>query len=387
MRQRPAVPRFPFRERRARCASPARPASTLVKRMAAGATLGALAFAAVAWPGMGAGGAPAAAAAPPPLSVAMPDEATLKARVAALQRAQAAVVRLRVQAVDDAQTLETLGPMREGSGVVIDASGLVLTVSYLLLEAERVEIELSADRVVPGRVVAVDTASGFGLVQPLVPLRTEPVPLGRSAALRPDQPLVSISGGDAGSVAIAQALSQRPFSGTWEYHLDQALYTAPLREDHSGAALFDVDGALVGIGSLALRDVNPPEDPSVRPGNLYLPIDLLRPILDELRTEGRSASSRRPWLGVSASEADGQVRVMRVNREGPAAEAGLRPGDRIESVDGQPVKTLEQLYKALWRQGPAPRTVTLDVRRSGQVQSVTVQAVDRQSVLRRSRGI
>ena len=331
--------------------------------------------------------APAAAVqaqAPAPLS---PPEATLQTRLEALKRAQTAVLRVRTQAVDDAQTADSLGKRREGTGVVIDRDGLVLTIGYLLLEAETVDLELSAERVVPARVVGIDTATGFGLVQPLVPLRVAPVPLGRSSALSGEQPLVSFSGGTDGEVVVSRMVSQRPYSGTWEYHIDQALYTAPLRQDHSGAALFNVDGELVGIGSLMLRDVNPPDVPSVQPGNLYVPIDLLKPILSQLKRDGRAEASRRPWLGVNASEAEGQVRVIRVNPEGPAFEAGLRPGDRIESVDGEPVKTLEQFYKSVWKGNGPERTVQLAIRRGGASQTVSVQAVDRASVLRRSRGI
>lgn len=314
-------------------------------------------------------------------------EALTQARLEALRRAQAAVVRVRTIAVDDAQTRDSLGTRREGSGVVIDRDGLVLTIGYLLLEAETVDLELSGDRVVPARVVAIDTATGFGLLQPLVPLRVAPAPLGRSEALGSDQALVSFSGGREGEIALARVVSQRPYSGTWEYHIDQALYTAPLRDDHSGAALFNVDGELVGIGSLVLRDVNPPDDPAVQPGNLYVPIDLLRPILSQMKTQGRAEGSRRPWLGVNATEADGQVRVLRVNREGPAFDAGIRPGDRIESVDGEPVRTLEQFYKSLWKGADPQRTVKLAIRRGGTTQTLDVQAVDRLSVLKRAKGI
>ena len=330
---------------------------------------------------------PASAREPSPGVSPAAGEALTQARLEALQRAQAAVVRVRTIAVDDAQTLDSLGPRREGSGVVIDRDGLVLTIGYLLLEAETVDLELGADRVVPARVVGIDTATGFGLLQPLVPLRVAPVPLGQSGTLAPDQALVSFSGGRDGGAAIARMVSQRPYSGTWEYHIDKALYTAPLRSDHSGAALFNVDGELVGIGSLVLRDVNPPDDPAVQPGNLFVPVDLLKPILAQLKTQGRVESHRRPWLGVNATEAEGQVRVLRVNREGPAFDAGIRPGDRIEAVDGEPVRTLEQFYKSLWKSADPERTVKLAIRRGGVTQTLDVQAVDRQSVLRRAKGV
>jgi serine protease Do len=353
---------------------------------------------ALAWPSMvqtppgpGPGPAPRSApatspATPPPPSPAL-DSAAIDAKVSALRRAQSAVVRVRTTAVDEAQTTESLGQRRVGSGVVIDRDGLVLTIGYLILEAETVDIEIDASRVVPARVIATDVATGFGLVQPLVPLRVDPVPLGRSTTLAARQPLISMSGGTDGSVAVARMVSQRAFSGSWEYHIDQAIYTAPPRDDHSGAALFNDNGELVGIGSLVLADVNPADDPSVLPGNLFVPIDLLKPILTEMRAQGTSQLSRRPWLGVNSSEANGQIRVLRVNRESPAFEAGLRAGDRIEAIDGEKVTTLEQFYKVLWKGSNPQRPVLVEVRRGGQTQSFTVQSVDRLSTFKRSRGI
>ncbi len=315
------------------------------------------------------------------------DPAVIDAKVAALKRAQAAVVRVRSTAIDEAPTNETLGQRRIGSGVVIDRDGLVLTIGYLLLEAETVDLEIDSDRIVPARVIATDVATGFGLVQPLVPLRLDPVPLGKSIALVARQPLFSMSGGADGSVTVARMVSQRSFSGSWEYHIDQAIYTAPARDDHSGAALFTDTGELVGIGSLVLGDVNLPDDPAVQPGNLFVPIDLLKPILAEMRSQGSSKLSRRPWLGVNSAEANGQIRVLRVNPESPASNAGLRAGDRIEAIDGEKVTTLEQFYKVLWKGESPRRAVRVDVRRGGQTESITVQTVDRLSTFKRSRGI
>ncbi len=343
--------------------------------------------------GLGAVGMPALAqqapAAPQPVE-APPDaaeDAALESKLRALARARSAMVGLRVTAVEDALSARSLGRERSGSGVVIDEAGeQVLTIGYLLLEAEQVEIDLDADRRVPARVLAYDPASGFGLVQALSPLPLPAVPFGRSAGLEGDQPLMVASGGRSGALSMARLVSKRPFSGSWEYHLDEALYTAPPRADHSGAGLFNADGELLGIGSLVVRDASGPGE-APQSGNLFVPIDLLKPILAELRERGASASSRRAWLGLNCVEHNGEVRVLRVAEDSPAEAAGLRPGDQIVAIDGTPVMTLEVLYKTLWRGDSPQREVKLEVRRGGELQSIPVLTTDRRELLRRAQGV
>ena len=303
----------------------------------------------------------------------------------ALERAQAAVVGVSSVTVEGAGSAATLGRERQGSGVVIGADGLVLTIGYVILEADRVELRLSGERSVPARVVGYDLATGFGLLQALAPLRTEPVPLGTSGSFSSDEPLVIASGGSDGGLSLARLVSRRPFSGYWEYHIDGALFTAPARLDHSGAALFNTDGELVGIGSLIVGDTMADGTPPMR-GNMFVPIDLLKPILGEMRERGASRSSTRAWLGLNCVEHEGQVRVVRLTESGPADDAGLRPGDHIVSIDGTPVANLETFYKALWK-SDAEREVTLEIRRAGAVQAVKLQSVDRMKTLRRPQGV
>jgi S1-C subfamily serine protease len=347
----------------------------------------ALAVAAL-WPATAAAGSALegtriAQSAPSPAAPATASPPPVELRVEALRRAHIATLGVRTRTVEDARSNETLGPYREGSGVVIDAEGLVLTINYLVLEADSVELEIEPGRVVPARVLANDIATGFALVMPLVPIRIEPVPLGRASQVQRDQPLLFSS---SDSVSMARLVTRRPFSGSWEYHLDSALFTAPARQDHSGAGLFNADGELVGIGSLVVRDTTG-ESSGWVPGNMFVPVDLLGPILDELKARGSSTQSMRAWLGVNCAERDGQVRIMRVNRESPAEEAGLKVGDRITSIDGRDVDSLELLYKTLWQGGGAQRDVKLGIRRDGQNTEVTVKTIDRLSTLRRSRGI
>ncbi|HSW08285.1 S1C family serine protease [Aquabacterium sp.] len=313
--------------------------------------------------------------------------ADLSDRSRALQRAQNAVVGVQAMAVEGARSTATLGPVRNGSGVVIGPDGLVLTIGYLVLEADQVQIVTDDERTIPARVIGYDVATGFGLVQALAPLRIEAAPLGRSAALAPREVMMIASGGEDGAVSPAWLVSRRAFSGYWEYHITGALFTTPPRRDHSGAGLFNAQGELVGIGSLVLADAAPPEDPDRVPGNMFVPVDLLSPILDELRRVGSSASSRRAWLGVNCVEQNGDVRVVRVNDDSPADVAGLKAGDQILRVDGTEVHALEALWTTLWSGGAPEREVVLDIRRDGTSQTVKVFSVDRMKTLKRPRGI
>jgi S1-C subfamily serine protease len=288
--------------------------------------------------------------------------------------------------VDDARSAATLGRERTGSGVVIGAGDMVLTIGYLILEAEQVVLVTDDAREVPARVAAYDVATGFGLLQPLAPLRIAPAPLGASAEIGVGEPLMVVSGGEDGAIGAARLVSRRAFAGYWEYHVDGALFTAPARPDHSGAGLFNGRGELVGIGSLVVADALGPGEGRLG-GNMFVPIDLLRPILPELRARGSSAQSRRAWMGVNCIEAEGSVRVVRVNRDSPAELAGLEPGDRIVRIDGTEVHALDVLWKTLWAGGAPEREVTLDIVRRGQPQTLKLQSVDRMKTLRSARGI
>ena len=221
----------------------------------------ATAFAATAPPGAG------------PVAAAPPTELEQQSR--ALERASQSVVGIQVLALEDARSNATLGRVRQGSGVVIGSDGLVLTIGYLVLEADQVQIVLDDNRAVPARVVGYDLASGFGLLQALAPLRLPAAPLGGSGSLSTEEPLLVASGGDAGRLSMARLVSRRTFAGYWEYRIDGALFTAPARGDHSGAGLFNSRGELVGIGSLVVAEVRPAAtgDGVRRPGNMFVPTD------------------------------------------------------------------------------------------------------------------
>jgi serine protease Do len=333
---------------------------------------------------------------PPAARAQLPASApdSLAERSRALDQARRAVVGLQALAVPGARSARTLGPLRQGSGIVIGQDGLVLTIGYLVLEAEAVLLQPAEGGVVPARVLAYDVATGLALVQALAPLGLAAVPLA-SAGPAGEPPLYTVvSGGDDAQVSPAGLLGQAPFSGYWEYHLDRALVTAPARRDHSGAGLFNPRGELVGVGSLFLADAmqvlagaDGAPAGQRQPANLFVPTDLLPPILDELRRDGRSRASNRAWLGLNCAEQDGTVRVMRITDDSPADLAGLLPGDQIVRIDDQAVTALGMFWKALWSGGPAERAVQLDILRDGEARRLTVHSVDRAKTLRRAEGI
>ncbi len=332
--------------------------------------------------------APPAQAAGTPAAPASEDTASLAEQARALQRAQRAVLGVQALAVAEARSASTLGRARSGSGVLISHDGLVLTIGYLVLEADQVQLLREDGRPVPARVLGYDVATGFGLLQALAPLGLEPAPLGRADRLPPQSPLMVASGGEAAAVSVAQLVARRPFSGYWEYHIDGALFTAPPRPDHSGAGLFNGAGELVGIGSLLVADATGGGAAGARrSGNMFVPVDLLAPILAELRQVGFGAASQRAWLGLNCAEQDGQIHVLRVSDDSPADVAGLEAGDRILRIDGQQVQTLAALWQALWAGGAPEREVSLLIERADQQQTLKVFSVDRMKTLKRSQGI
>jgi S1-C subfamily serine protease len=328
--------------------------------------------------------AAAQAAAPGPEAS---DAAVAAAQARALERAGDAVVALHVTVTDGATSAESLGAERFGSGVVIGPDGLILTIGYLLLEAETIEVITQNNHVLPARQVAYDLATGFALVRPLVPLRgIDPVPLAGPDPLKPGEPLMVATGSGGGTEEdFTRLVEMRPFSGYWEYFIEAAIFTSPPIANHSGAALFNRNGELLGIGSLFVLEAGSPG--RALPGNMFVPVQLLRPVLAEMEATGSTRASVRPWLGLSSAERDGHVQIERVDRAGPALAAGLQPGDVVLEIDGVEVRTLEAFYKALWRRPQADVEVELTVRQGPEVRKVKVHAIDRMQTLRKPQGI
>jgi S1-C subfamily serine protease len=321
--------------------------------------------------------AAAASKSSPPAQSPREDEATYQTLVEATN----AVVQVKVKAIANARTSRTLGDERSGSGVLIAPSGLVLTIGYLILEADKVEVTNHDGKTLPATVVAYDHATGFGLVRPLGPMGSKPVRLGASAKVEKLDRLMIATGGGEGGVTIATVVATRPFAGYWEYAIEGAIFTSPPRMDHSGAALINKDGELVGIGSLFVMDAMTPGERL--PGNMFVPVDLLKPILEEMLQTGRSKGGIRPWVGVNSLEDDGRVKVLRVTEDSPADQAGLQPGDIILSVNGEKVSTLAQLYRIIWSAGSPGVELRFKVLQGNEVHELKIRSLDRLEFLRR----
>jgi len=301
-----------------------------------------------------------------------------------VEHALAAVVRLHAEVPEDGYTAPFLGTEREGNGVIIDDNGLILTIGYLVVEAMAVSIGISDDggddRMIPGEVIAYDYDSGFGLIRALEPLGLPHLEIGNSADLSVGNGvLVAGHGGREGSIG-ARVVSKREFAGYWEYMLDEAIFTAPAHPNWGGTALIDQHGKLVGIGSLYVEDAI--EEGAGRTGNMFVPIDLLKPIFDEMLREGRTAGSYRPWMGLFTAEVEGHVEVIALAQDGPAETAGLQAGDVIVKVLGLPITTMVNLYRTAWSAGKAGIDIPMTILRDTYAFELIVKSEDRYTRLK-----
>jgi S1-C subfamily serine protease len=298
-----------------------------------------------------------------------------------LDRALASVVGLHSIIPADASSAETLGTERAGNGVLID-DGLILTIGYLITEAETVWLHLGDGRVVQGHPLGTDFESGFGLVQALGRLDIEPLPLGSSTATRiGDRVVVGGAGGRTRSVA-SQIATKQEFAGYWEYLLDEAIFTHPAHPNWGGTGLISNRGELIGIGSLQLEREREGKAEHV---NMMVPIDLLKPALDDLRKFGRVNKPARPWLGMYSTEIDNRIVVVGIAGKGPAARAEIKTGDVILALDGDKVTSQTGFYRKLWSLGPAGVDVPLTVYHEGVTFDVVLTSIDRSKILKAPR--
>jgi len=295
-----------------------------------------------------------------------------------LDRVLASVVGLHSIVPQDGFTAETLGTERAGNGVVID-EGLVLTIGYLITEAETVWLHLGDGRVMEGHALGFDAVTGFGLVQALGHLNIDPMPIGSSAATRiGDQVVVGGAGGRTRSVA-SQIVAKQEFAGYWEYLLDEAVFTHPAHPNWGGTGLISSSGELIGIGSLQLERERSGKAEHV---NMIVPIDLLKPVLDDLRRFGKVNQPARPWLGMYSTEIDDRVVVIGISGNGPAARAELKAGDVILAVKGEKITSQAGFYRKLWSLGAAGVDVPLTVHHEGVTFDVTLASTDRAKLLK-----
>ena len=298
-----------------------------------------------------------------------------------------AVVAIEAQIPKDARTASFLGTQRQGSGVLIDEEGIILTVGYLILEAESALITGPEGKQISATVIAYDHETGFGLLRLIQKLDAAPMQLGNSSRLRErDQVLIAARRGQQ-PISAASVVSRRVFTGYWEYMVERAIFTMPPHEFHSGAALIGEDGRLLGIGSLLVNDAVAPNVPS--PGNMFIPVNDLKPILADLLRSGRRSGPKRPWIGVNTFEANGRLFVTRVTDNGPADKAGIKVGDLILGLLGRPIESQKEFYSRLWLAGEPGTEIEINVLPKGatelKIKKIIVKSGDRYDWLRINR--
>ena len=297
-----------------------------------------------------------------------------------LDSALSSVLGLRATIPEDAFTAGTLGAERAGSGVLIRKDGLVLTIGYLITEAETIWLTSEGGGAVPGHVIGYDQETGFGLVQALGRLSVPPLQLGIGLRVGAgDRTIMAAEGGRRHAI-VARVVARQEFAGYWEYVLDRAIFTAPAHPFWGGAALISAEGWLIGIGSLHVQHASGRE--LRRDVNMVVPIELLPPILDDMLTYGRPNRPARPWLGLYAAEVEHAVVVAGLTERGPASKAGLRPGDRILAVRDDPVASLAGFWRKVWAGGPAGSEVVLQVVRDNETLTVRILSADRTRFLK-----
>ena len=305
--------------------------------------------------------------------VALPQDKGKSGDEVSAEETLSAVVLVRAKILPNARSAATLGSQREGSGVLV-RDGYVATIGYLVIESEAIEVTGADGRSVPAALAAYDHASGFGLLKLLAPLAGKPLPIGDSNAVVEREPaLVAAFGADG--VNLVQVVSRRPFSGSWEYMLDAAIFTYPAVMNWSGASLISAKGELLGLGSLIVADSAGSGTQS--PGNMFVPANLLKSVLEDLIARGKAAGPVRPWMGVNTEEVRGRLFVTRVSPEGPADKAGLKNGDILIGVGSDDVSSLAEFYRRVWALGAAGVDVPLRVLQGVQVKEVTVRSIDR----------
>ena len=297
-----------------------------------------------------------------------------------LDAALDAVVQLRAEIPEDAFTAPILGTERVGNGVVIRDDGLVLTIGYLITEASTLWLTTNRGTVVGGFPIAYDQASGFGLVQPLGPLGVKPLARGSSASCRVGENVVVAGQGARAHSLRATVFAKREFAGYWEYLLEEAIYTAPAHPQWGGAALIGAEGKLLAIGSLLVQEKL---DTGVLQGNMFVPIDLLEPIFEDLVESGRASRAPHPWLGMYTTEAGARLVVAGIAPGAPAERAGVKVGDMVLEVAGAKPESLADLWRRVWRLGPPGTEVPLKLLRNAAPVDVRLRSADRSDFLKK----
>lgn len=293
----------------------------------------------------------------------------------------AAIVQVDSIVPADARTARGLGTSRTGTGVVIGDDGLILTIGYVILEAIEVSVRGPGGASMPANIIAYDHESGFGLIRTNLPIDVEPIQLGDAADVDLMEPLLVVSKVGKLDAKGVYLVDRGPFAGYWEYLLEDALFTAPPHAQFGGAALINRNGKLVGIGSLILNSGAAKARRQV-PGNMFVPIDALKPVLGDLLAQGRRNDRPHPWLGLFLEEHRGRIFVTRVAPDGPAHQAGMNVDDLILGIDGEVVDSLANFYRKLWQRGDSGIDIPLDVVRGTNASPMIIKSGDRYQYLR-----
>jgi S1-C subfamily serine protease len=293
------------------------------------------------------------------------------------------LVSVKTHVPDDAMTAGLLGTERSGHGVRIRDDGLIVTIGYVVSEADEIWIGSHDESAAPGVVIGNDFQSGLALIKPTIPLPGPVMKIGQSRDLRVgDAVTIAGSNGIDPQDIEAQVVAKQEFAGRWEYLLEDAIFTAPPHQNWSGAALINLEGQLCGIGSLVIQGFI--VDGAHRTVNMFVPIDLLTPVIDEICDHGRRLSPPRPWLGILVHDEDGELTVVGVYRKCPADEAGLRPGDILLQIQDQPLHSLAHFFRSVWSLGDASVDVPLTILRNSKRQKIVIKSSERAAFLHKS---
>ena len=308
-----------------------------------------------------------------------PDPRQIYPLVSQIRRVEPAVVGIRVEVDADRPSAATLGTERWGSGVIFDADrGYAITVSYVLLDARRIEVALRNGRRVSARLTGLDLEVGVGVLQLEGRGPWPAAMLGDSKTVAAGEVTGTVGVTDDGDLVStpSRVESVQPFAAAWEYMLDRAFIVAPYNSAFGGAALVNAAGSVIGVTSLRLG-----EAPHV---NLAIPIEKFLAHKDDLLANGRvMGRAPRPWLGLYTESVRGGVAVSGLNPMSPARAAGIRPGDVIVALNGTPVASREEFYRALW-QSPMDQDVRVTVVRAGAREAIAVRPADRYRFYRTS---
>ena len=283
---------------------------------------------------------------------------------------------LRSLVPDSAMTAELLGTERNSHAVQISADGLLLTVGYSVIEANEIWLTNRKGQTSEAIILAQDYDSGIALLKPASPIGLHFFETATNHILKAGEELF-IAASEEEELVPVTLNSVGEYSGRWEYLLERALFTLPLYERWSGAALLNSQGQLCGIGSLALGMQN--SEGYIEPGNMFIPVDLVTPHLHFLQSHGKKPGQLRPWLGTLIEEHNAEIFIVGIYHGAPAALAGVRPGDIIKAVNGIPVTSVADFLRTMWRQSTAGEEIPLLLSNGKDSREVILESTDRNS--------